>query len=148
MDKQRFFLVFYLSSCDGCKLLTSSWTEFLGVRFYCTYLEVPSVLVPAFLGVLSAGVRLELQWWLRPREMGPFLLFDWAADSSPGCACEFVSPLVNFPRRCVVKFRHWRCHLPNLLLLDGELRYGPISWPTGPLKFEIFECSAPLAFLP
>jgi hypothetical protein len=30
MVMQQSFLVFYLSSCDGCKLLTSSRTELLG----------------------------------------------------------------------------------------------------------------------
>ncbi len=135
MVMQRSFLVFYLSSCDGCKLLTSSWTELLVGVSYRTYLEVPSILVPTFFGVLSAGIHLELQWWLRPREMRLFHLFAWAADSSPGHACESVSPLVNFPRRCTAKFHCWCHHLPNPSLLDGELRYGLISWPTGLLKF-------------
>jgi hypothetical protein len=35
---QRSFLVFYLLSCDGCKLLTLSWTELLG-RSILSYLS-------------------------------------------------------------------------------------------------------------
>jgi hypothetical protein len=38
MVMQQSFLVFYLSSCDGCKLLTSSWAELLG-RSILSYLS-------------------------------------------------------------------------------------------------------------
>jgi hypothetical protein len=33
-----------------------------------------------------------------------FLLFAWAADSSPGRTCEFVSPLMNFPGAARLNF--------------------------------------------
>ncbi len=101
---QRSFLVFYLSSYDGCKLLTSSWTELLGKSILLYLSEGSLRLVPTFLGDFERRHPSGAAMVVEAKGDEPFLLFAWTADSSPGRACEFVSPLVNFPGAVQLNF--------------------------------------------